>query len=191
MTAATICSIPTRGFRLSGRVSPEISSHGGHFTYARAQFDASAYRPVSDRVVVAGRVRLGTIFGASAVRHRAVAALLFGRRRLGARLWLPAARAQGRGRRPDRRPRPRRIRARSPHSAQAIRRQFRDRAVLRWRIADRPRRCPDFKNWRFAAGVGVRYYSSFGPIRVDVGVPLNRQKGDGPFAVTVSLGQAF
>ena len=50
---------------------------------------------------------------------------------------------------------------------------------------------PDFKNWRYAAGIGVRYYSSFGPIRIDLGVPLNRQKGDGPIAVTVSLGQAF
>jgi translocation and assembly module TamA len=50
---------------------------------------------------------------------------------------------------------------------------------------------PDFSNWRFAAGVGARYYSSFGPIRIDLGVPLNRQKGDGPVAVTVSLGQAF
>ena len=50
---------------------------------------------------------------------------------------------------------------------------------------------PDLKNWRYAAGIGVRYYSSFGPIRIDFGVPLNRQKGDGPFAVTVSLGQAF
>ena len=44
---------------------------------------------------------------------------------------------------------------------------------------------------RFAAGLGVRYYSSFGPIRIDVGVPLNREKGDGPVAVAVSLGQAF
>ena len=50
---------------------------------------------------------------------------------------------------------------------------------------------PDLKSWRFAAGIGARYYSSFGPIRVDVGVPLNRQKGDGIVAVTVSLGQAF
>jgi len=50
---------------------------------------------------------------------------------------------------------------------------------------------PDLRNWRYAAGIGVRYYSTFGPIRVDLGVPLNRQKGDGPFAVTVSLGQAF
>ena len=50
---------------------------------------------------------------------------------------------------------------------------------------------PDFSHWRLAAGVGARYYSSFGPIRVDLGVPLNREKGDGPIAVTVSLGQAF
>ena len=50
---------------------------------------------------------------------------------------------------------------------------------------------PDLSHWRYATGLGVRYYSSFGPIRVDFGVPLNRQKGDGPFAVTVSLGQAF
>ncbi|HZC37328.1 MAG TPA: BamA/TamA family outer membrane protein, partial [Sphingomicrobium sp.] len=56
---------PTRGFRLSGRISPEISAHGGSFTYARTQIDASAYHPVSDRVVLAGRVRLGTIVGAS------------------------------------------------------------------------------------------------------------------------------
>ena len=39
---------------------------------------------------------------------------------------------------------------------------------------------PDFKDWRFAAGVGVRYYSSFGPIRIDVGVPLNRAEGRRP-----------
>ncbi len=81
--------------------------------------------------------------------------------------------------------------ARGAHPPQAVRRQFRRRALLRRRLADHRRRCPDFKDWRFAAGVGVRYYSSFGPIRVDFGVPLNRQKGDGPFAVTVSLGQAF
>ena len=55
---------PSRGFRLSGSLSPEISAHGGSFTYARTQIDASAYHPVSDRVVVAGRMRLGTIIGA-------------------------------------------------------------------------------------------------------------------------------
>ena len=40
---------PTRGFRLSAHVSPEISLHGTHFTYVRTQFDASAYQPLADR----------------------------------------------------------------------------------------------------------------------------------------------
>ena len=50
---------------------------------------------------------------------------------------------------------------------------------------------PDFGGWQFAAGIGARYYSSFGPIRIDVGTPFNRQPGDSRIAVTVSLGQAF
>jgi translocation and assembly module TamA len=50
---------------------------------------------------------------------------------------------------------------------------------------------PDFSNLRFGAGLGVRYYSSFGPIRVDVGTPINPQPGDPVIAVYVSLGQAF
>jgi translocation and assembly module TamA len=41
------------------------------------------------------------------------------------------------------------------------------------------------------AGVSASDIIQRGPIRVDLGVPLNRQKGDGPIAVTVSLGQAF
>ena len=52
---------------------------------------------------------------------------------------------------------------------------------------------PDF-SWfapRVGAGVGARYYTSFGPVRVDVGFPLNRRNGDPPFGVYVSLGQAF
>jgi translocation and assembly module TamA len=46
-------------------------------------------------------------------------------------------------------------------------------------------------DWQFGAGLGIRYYSSFGPIRIDVGTPLNPRTGDGRIAVTVSLGQAF
>ena len=56
---------PTKGFRLLGRISPEVSWQSGAFGYGRAQFDASAYHPVSDKVVAAGRVRVGTIVGAS------------------------------------------------------------------------------------------------------------------------------
>jgi translocation and assembly module TamA len=52
---------------------------------------------------------------------------------------------------------------------------------------------PDFSLFapRVGAGVGARYYTDFGPVRVDVGFPLNRREGDPPFGVYVSLGQAF
>jgi len=42
---------PSRGFRLGGRISPELSFQGGTFGYTRAQVDASAYFPVSERTV--------------------------------------------------------------------------------------------------------------------------------------------
>jgi len=44
---------------------------------------------------------------------------------------------------------------------------------------------------RVGAGVGIRYYTDFGPIRADVGLPLNRRPTDPPFGIYVSLGQAF
>lgn len=52
---------------------------------------------------------------------------------------------------------------------------------------------PDFSIFapRIGAGAGIRYYTDFGPIRLDVGFPVNRREGDPPFGVYVSLGQAF
>ena len=41
------------------------------------------------------------------------------------------------------------------------------------------------------AGIGARYYTSFGPVRLDVAVPLNRRSGDDSFELYVGLGQAF
>ena len=181
---------PTTGFRLSGRVSPEISFHGGHFSYGRAQFDASAYHPVGGRVVVAGRVRLGTIFGSSLFNVAPSRRLYaggggsvrgYGYQQLGPK-DLDGDPIGGRGL------------AEFALEARVRLKQlggnlgivpFFDGGTLTSSAR------PDFRHWRTAVGLGVRYYSLFGPIRVDVGVPLNRQTGDGPFAVTVSLGQAF
>jgi translocation and assembly module TamA len=44
---------------------------------------------------------------------------------------------------------------------------------------------------RYAAGLGLRYYTAVGPIRFDVAVPLNRRQGEKPYAFYVSIGQAF
>ena len=181
---------PTHGFRLSGRISPELSAHGGSFTYARAQFDASAYRPVSDRVVVAGRVRLGTIIGAGVFDIAPSRRFYsggggsvrgYGYQQLGPK-DMEGDPIGGRGL------------AEFGLEARIRLAQFGGNfGVVPFFDGGSltTKSLPDFRDWRFAAGLGVRYYSSFGPIRIDVGVPLNRQKGDGLVAVTVSLGQAF
>jgi len=51
---------------------------------------------------------------------------------------------------------------------------------------------PTFNEQLFAAaGLGLRYYTSVGPIRLDVAFPLERHVGTGPVAVYVSIGQSF
>jgi translocation and assembly module TamA len=44
---------------------------------------------------------------------------------------------------------------------------------------------------RVGTGVGVRYYTPIGPVRLDVAVPLNRPPGGDRFEVYLGLGQAF
>ena len=51
---------------------------------------------------------------------------------------------------------------------------------------------PDFKEMpRFAAGIGVRYYSDFFPFRADIGFPLNPRDRDDAFAFYIGIGEAF
>jgi translocation and assembly module TamA len=50
---------------------------------------------------------------------------------------------------------------------------------------------PDFSQLHAGTGLGVRYLTAIGPIRLDVGVPLNRQKDDPSFAIYIGFGQAF
>ncbi len=44
---------------------------------------------------------------------------------------------------------------------------------------------------RVGAGVGGRYYTPIGPIRLDVAVPLNKPQGGDTFELYVGLGEAF
>jgi translocation and assembly module TamA len=52
---------------------------------------------------------------------------------------------------------------------------------------------PDFKEpFRWGAGLGLRYLTGVGPLRLDIGIPLNkREEIDDSFQVYISLGQAF
>lgn len=44
---------------------------------------------------------------------------------------------------------------------------------------------------KIGTGLGLRYFSAVGPLRLDVATPLNKEKGDDSFQIYVSLGQAF
>lgn len=177
---------PTRGFRLAGRLSPEVSFRSGTLTYARAQVDASFYQPVSDNIVFAGRSRIGTIVGAQ--RDQIAPSRRFYSGGGGS--------VRGYGYQ-DIGPRdvdndPIGGRSLAEFSLEA-RVRFGDFGVVPFFDGGNiyTQALPRFTGMRYGAGLGARYYTSFGPIRVDVGTPLNRRKGDARVAVYVSLGQAF
>lgn len=181
---------PTEGFRVTGFLGPEVSrSLGTETFYLRAQADASAYHDVGP-AVLAGRVRAATIQGAEpfeiapsrrlyaggggSVRgygFQAIGPLNdFGEPTGGGSLVEVAVEAR-------------------------IQTGFLDGAVEVVPFFDAGSvslgSTPDFRFIQYGAGVGVRYKTSFGPIRVDVGVPLNPGPFDAPVVLYVSLGQAF
>ncbi|AWW73964.1 outer membrane protein assembly factor [Erythrobacter sp. KY5] len=181
---------PTEGFRLTGFAAPEVSrTLGEESYYVRARVDASYYRSVGEHVVAA-RFAAASIIGANAfelapsrrlysggggsVRGYGFQAIglrnEFGEPLGGGSLLEGAIEAR-------------------------IQTGFLDGAVEVVPFFDigsisRDAR-PNFDVVRAGAGIGVRYKTSFGPIRVDVGVPLNPNEFDAPVVVYVSLGQAF
>lgn len=50
---------------------------------------------------------------------------------------------------------------------------------------------PDKEGIQWGAGLGLRYYTSIGPVRLDVASPLNPRKDDAPYFVYISIGQSF
>jgi len=43
----------------------------------------------------------------------------------------------------------------------------------------------------YGVGLGARYYTAFGPLRLDLATPLRKRPADSPIQVYISLGQAF
>lgn len=50
---------------------------------------------------------------------------------------------------------------------------------------------PDTNPLQWGAGLGLRYYTSIGPLRFDVATPLNPRKDDAPIFMYISIGQSF
>lgn len=182
---------PSRGFRIGLRVSPEISVQNGvKSSYGKAQLDASYYQPTGDNLVIAGRVRLGTIVG-TGIENIAPSRRFYaggggsvrgyGFQQIGPRDTLNE---------------PSGGRALTEFSLEArVKTGLLGGAVSVVPFVDAgavdTTTTPSFNDLKIGVGVGIRYQTNFGPIRIDVGTPLNPSPGDSRIGVYVALGQAF
>jgi len=182
---------PTKGYRLTARISPEFSlREGSNFNYVRAQLDGTYYQPFGDKFVLAGRLHFGTIAGAN--RGRVAPSRRF---YAGGGGSVRGFDFQGVG--------PKDL-AGNPIGGNSIteasleaRFQFKalgnDIGLVPFIDAGQVYEgtVPSFNSLRVGAGIGLRYFTSFGPVRIDVATPITREPGDPKVAFYVSIGQAF
>jgi len=181
---------PEGGYRWAIRVSPETSRARAQFSpYARVQLDASTYRKTGP-VVWAGRLRLATLAGTDindvAPSRRLYAGGGASIRGYGYNLVGP------------------RNELGEPKGGRSLYEVSLEARIKTGLMGDALQlvpfldggnveagSVPIMRDWRFGAGLGLRYVTSFGPIRLDLGTPLNPRAGDSRIGVYVALGQAF
>ncbi|WP_106638906.1 autotransporter assembly complex protein TamA [Allosphingosinicella vermicomposti] len=177
---------PTKGFRITARTSPEVALQNGTRPYARTMIDGSAYYPVSDSLVIAGRARFGTISGIDRDD------LAPSRRYYGG--GGGSVRGFGHQELGPRDPNGDPLGGRSVNEfALEARYRFGNFGIVPFIDAGQvySGQFPKFSDLRFGAGIGGRMYTNFGPLRVDVATPLGRREGESRIALYISIGQAF
>jgi translocation and assembly module TamA len=177
---------PTKGYRVTALVQPEATVRNGFDPYVRARLDASTYFSVSDSFVLAGRVRFGTIQGAGLFDIAPSRRLYAGG---GGSVRGYAYQALGE-QAPDKNP----VGGRSLNEGSIEGRyRFGNYGVVAFLDAGQAyaQTTPQFNDLRYGVGIGGRFYTNFGPIRLDVATPLGRKPGESRFNLYVSIGQAF
>ena len=163
-----------------------MSFNGTTFGYMKLQIESSTYMPLSDRITLAARGHLGTIAGAAqrniAPTRRFYAGGGGSVRGFGFQAVGPKA--------PDG----------TPSGGDSIveasfeaRVRFGDFGIVPFFDAGAvdTSLLPRFRDVRYGGGLGFRYYTGFGPVRIDVATPINPSRGDARVQFYVSIGQAF
>ena len=177
---------PTRGFRITVRTNPETSLRDAKKPYIRNFIDGSVYFPASQSITLAGRARVGSIFGAS-LADLAPSRRIYGGgggsvRGFGYQELGPKDAAGN----------PTGGRSQIEFALEA-RYRFGNYGIVPFIDAGQvyDSQYPKLSGMRYGAGIGGRFYTNFGPMRFDVATPLGRRKGESLVAVYVSIGQAF
>jgi len=178
---------PTHGYRLLVRVSPEASIRSGIKGYARLTGQATGYLPIGKSFVLAGRAMVNSIEGVSDIDEIAPSRRIyaggggsvrgFGYQQLGPK---DAQNNPIGG-------------LTSTELAIEARYRFGNFGIVPFMDAGRvgESSTPGFSNLRYGAGIGGRYYTNFGPLRLDIATPIKRQPGESKIALYISIGQAF
>ncbi|MEJ6784272.1 autotransporter assembly complex protein TamA [Aminobacter sp. Piv2-1] len=178
---------PTRGFRALAYVEPTYDTLNGK-AFVKLKGEGSAYYGLGadNRFVLAGRVAMGSILGASLEDVPAD------------RRFYSGGGGSVRG-----------------YSYQGIGPKAGDQPTgglsyaetsveMRYAVNDKfgivpfidagtvsTKQFPNFSTVKVGAGIGVRYLTPFGPLRVDVAVPLNPGPGDPSYGIYAGVGQSF
>ena len=178
---------PQSGFTLEGVLVPAAVFDDGFTSFYTATIAAGFYYPMSENLVLAARSRLGTILNVDAAEIPAD------------RRFYAGGGGSARG-----------FDYQSISPVGPTGQPFGGTSLVETSVEVRWRRSeslgfaafvdaaaagsdtlPDFGSMRAAVGLGVRYYTGFGPIRFDVATPVDRRSGDTPVSVYISIGQAF
>ena len=177
---------PSKGYRLKLNLSPETSVSGGVRPYARTMVEGTIYRSVTQSLVLAGRARAGSILGIARDD------LAPSRRYYGG--GGGSVRGYGYQRLGPFDPNGDPVGGRSlVEFAAEARYRFGNFGIVPFVDAGNSYESvyPTLSSIRLGAGIGGRFYTNFGPFRIDVATPLNPRKGDSKLALYLSLGQAF
>ena len=182
---------PTKGFILAAEATPSYNFGDNQAFFTRANVSGAAYKAVHPEFVLAGRLAAGSVFGTDldnipfnrrfyaggggSVRgfeFRSIGPRDINGDGIGGRSVVEGSAEV-------------RWRSRTLFNGNLGGAVFVDAATVA--IPE----IADFREIRYGAGVGVRYYTQFAPMRADVAIPLNPRDGDPAVQVYISIGQAF
>lgn len=181
---------PISGYNISYKSTAYQQLNSDHERYYKQTLWVSSYFPLTEneRIVLAVRAQLGSIFGAS------LSKIPF------TKLFLGGSEEDLRGYR---------FKTVSPLNSNGDpvggRGAFYWTAEFRFRLTKSlgfvtfsdwgnvtRRAYPTIEGkWFKSVGVGLRYFTFFGPLRLDAGFPLNKRPNDPNYRIYVSIGQSF
>ncbi len=184
----------TRGWRVISSVAPYSGDYDGAFAAIRGRIDAHAYFPMTeaDKLVLALRLSAGTVVGADSPDVPPSVRFYSGG---GGSVRGYAYQSIGPRNSDDK-----------PLGGKSL---FETSVETRWRLNEEwglvffldggtvydgtpitPSDTMD-TTMRWGAGIGARFYTAIGPVRVDIATPLNPRADDEMMQFYISIGQSF